>query len=81
MKRLKPQTLVIMVMMAQSRNFGSFRKLILALIPKNHFILMTCSARREIYKNSRCHEGIVTQVKTQLNVSIFPDLAKFTESA
>jgi hypothetical protein len=41
MKRLKIQTLVIMVLMAQSRNFGNFKKLILALILNHHFMLMT----------------------------------------
>jgi hypothetical protein len=51
-KRLKTQTLTIVVLMAQSMNFGNFRKLIFTLILKHHFIPMTCSASMQIYKNS-----------------------------
>jgi hypothetical protein len=40
-KRLKIQTPAIVVLVAQSMNFGNFMKLMLALIPKDHFILMT----------------------------------------
>jgi hypothetical protein len=39
-KKLKTQTTVIMVVMAQSRSFENLSKLILALILKHHFILM-----------------------------------------
>jgi hypothetical protein len=45
-KRLKIQTPMIVVLMAQSSYFKKFMKLILALIPKNHFIFMTCSIMR-----------------------------------
>jgi hypothetical protein len=49
-KILKTQTLAIVVLMTQSKNFGNFSKLILTLIPKHHFILMTCSVIMQIYK-------------------------------
>jgi hypothetical protein len=64
MKRLKTRTPTIVVLMAQSRNFGNFKKLILALIPKHHFILMNFYARMQIYKNSRCQKANVSKVKT-----------------
>jgi hypothetical protein len=50
---------MVMVLMAQSKNLGNFKKLNLILIPKHHFILMTCSANMQIYRNSQCQEGIV----------------------
>jgi hypothetical protein len=58
-----------MVLMAQSKNFEKNWKLILTLIPKHHFILVTCSTIMQIYKNSQCLEAIVSKVKTQLNVT------------
>jgi hypothetical protein len=50
MKRVKIQTAVIVVLMVHSINFGNFMKLILTLIPKYYFILMTCSAVMQMYK-------------------------------
>jgi hypothetical protein len=41
---------MIVVLMAQSKNFGNFIKLILSLIPKHHFILITCSPIMKMYK-------------------------------
>jgi hypothetical protein len=43
---------MIVVLMAQSKNFANFMKLILALIPKHHFILMTCYDIMQIFENS-----------------------------
>jgi hypothetical protein len=43
---------MIVVLMAQSKNFRNFIKLILALLPKHHFILMTCSTIMKMYKKS-----------------------------
>jgi hypothetical protein len=65
------KTPAIVVLMAQSRNFGNYWKLILALISKQHFILMTSSTTTQIYKNSWCQEVIVSKVKTQLNIINF----------
>jgi hypothetical protein len=67
MKRLKIQTLVIVVLMAPSKNFGNFVKLILALIPKYHFIPMTYSTIMQMYKNCWSQEEIVSNVKRELN--------------
>jgi hypothetical protein len=81
MKRLKNQTPTILVLMAQSRNFGNSTKSIFALIPKHHFILMTCSTIKQIYRNSRFPEANVSKVKTQLNVIKISKLGKFPEFA
>jgi hypothetical protein len=43
-----------MVLMAQSKIVGNFRMLILVLIRKHDFILMTFSAIKQIYINSLC---------------------------
>jgi hypothetical protein len=51
--------------MDQSRNFGKFMKLILAWVPKHHFILVTCSTITKIQKN-RCQEEIVSKMETQI---------------
>jgi hypothetical protein len=67
-KILKTRTPTIVVLKDQSKNFGNFMKLILTLIPKQHFILMTCSASMQICKISRCSKEIVSMGKTQLNV-------------
>jgi hypothetical protein len=67
-KILKTRTPAIVVLKAQSKNFVNFMKMILTLIPKHHFILMTCSASMQICKISICPEEIVSMGKTQLNV-------------
>jgi hypothetical protein len=77
-KRLKTQTPMIVVLMAQSKNFRNFRKLIFTLIPKRYFILMTYSASMQIYKNSRCKEAIFSKVKTQLNIIKISKLGKIS---
>jgi hypothetical protein len=76
MKRLKNQTPVIVVLMAQSKNFI---KLILTLIPKHDFIHMTCSAITQMYTNYRCQGEIISKVKTQLNVIKSSRLSKFLD--
>jgi hypothetical protein len=77
-KRLKTRTPAILVLMTQSKNFGNFMKLILTLIPKQHFILMTCSPSMQICKISRCLEEIVLKGKTQLNVIKISRLTKIS---
>jgi hypothetical protein len=62
------QTPAIMVLKAQSRNFGEFMKLIFTLIPKQDFTLMIGSPIMQIYKNIGGRKSIVSKVKLQLNV-------------
>jgi hypothetical protein len=63
MNRLKIQTPTTVVLMAQYMTFGNFMKLILPLIPKYHFILMTWSAIIQIYKKKQCQKEIVSKAQ------------------
>jgi hypothetical protein len=47
-------------------------KLILALIPKRNFILVSGFAIMKMYKNFQRQEAIVSKVQTQLNIIKFP---------